>query len=233
MCRLFSNHCIPMSAPFSQNDPFEFSIILDGDDSLYEGVIKLSEESKYGITCYSETATNLLLWAHYADKHKGVVLGFDANHSFFENLKRVKYVDRMEQHGSSNFDIILQKSDNWIYEKEWRQVWEAPNDYYDDLVKLPGDNREHLSLKKIPMETITELIYGIRYWDNEFLPEDVYKLKSSCNSNFANFLVEEKVSNENTIPVIFSSFLMASFPQIKVLGAHRHPSKYEIEIFPC
>lgn len=74
----------------------------------------------------------------------------------------------MEQHGSSNFDIILQKSNNWIYEKEWRQVWEAPNDYYDDLVKLPGDNREHLSLKKIPMETITELIYGIRYWDNEF-----------------------------------------------------------------
>ena len=32
---------------------------------------------RFGINCYCGTATNLLLWSHYGDSHRGVALGFE------------------------------------------------------------------------------------------------------------------------------------------------------------
>jgi hypothetical protein len=37
-----------------------------------------------GILSLSETADNLLMWAHYAEEHTGFVLMFDGSHKFFE-----------------------------------------------------------------------------------------------------------------------------------------------------
>lgn len=36
-----------------------------------------------GITCFSETNDNILMWSHYSNNHKGICLGFDINE---ENL---------------------------------------------------------------------------------------------------------------------------------------------------
>jgi hypothetical protein len=40
-------------------------------------------DSKYGILSLSETHDNLLMWAHYADHHRGFVIQFDETHPFF------------------------------------------------------------------------------------------------------------------------------------------------------
>ena len=32
---------------------------------------------RFGINCYCRTATNLLVWSHYGDSHRGVALGFE------------------------------------------------------------------------------------------------------------------------------------------------------------
>jgi hypothetical protein len=44
-----------------------------------------------GVACFSAAADNLLLWAHYADGHRGFCLEFDTSDPVFEKIQRVGY----------------------------------------------------------------------------------------------------------------------------------------------
>ena len=57
------------------NDPFELRGALVGHPRLQEALLK--QLSTFGVLCFSRTWTNTLLWSHYADKHKGICLGFE------------------------------------------------------------------------------------------------------------------------------------------------------------
>jgi len=99
------------------------------------------------ILCFSNPATvndDILMWSHYADKWKGVRLGFDL---LFENHRPVTYVvtspyslspisysktrpiidlakiEEIEGDPLYNcfyYDLLHTKSDAWKYECEWR-----------------------------------------------------------------------------------------------------------------
>jgi hypothetical protein len=43
----------------------------------------------YGIVCFSSTRDSILMWSHYAEKHTGIVIGFDAAHRVFCRLGKV------------------------------------------------------------------------------------------------------------------------------------------------
>lgn len=47
--------------------------------------------SKYGILCLAEAPDNLLMWAHYADCHRGFVVQFDDTHPFFQSNPDVPF----------------------------------------------------------------------------------------------------------------------------------------------
>jgi hypothetical protein len=96
----------------------------------------------YGIFCATRTFTNLLMWAHYADKHRGAVLGFRPdlqNDSMLRLMKPVRYseqrahgIDTVEEYAASLgvpsiqtvrkiVDKLLHtKSKEWAYEQELR-----------------------------------------------------------------------------------------------------------------
>jgi len=46
-----------------------------------------------GITCFSKVRDDILMWAHYADKHKGLCFEFDGSDNciFFGEAQPVKY----------------------------------------------------------------------------------------------------------------------------------------------
>lgn len=86
------------------NDPFEAAFSQSGvkqihslyDIRLYDKFIFDENKYKYGVVCLSESRDNLLMWSHYANEHKGCVLGFtianpntnnrfDKHYKFFEN----------------------------------------------------------------------------------------------------------------------------------------------------
>src|SRR5439155_1436833 len=51
----------------------------------------------YGLFCATRTFSNLLMWAHYADKHRGAVLGFRADlekDSMLRLMRPVRYSDQ-------------------------------------------------------------------------------------------------------------------------------------------
>ena len=74
------------------NDPFEFL----GTDLSNPEFCKAMQEMKkglseeYGILCFGEGWDNPVQWAHYADGHKGLCLGFDIPDHL---LAKVNYVD--------------------------------------------------------------------------------------------------------------------------------------------
>jgi hypothetical protein len=58
-----------------------------------------------GILCLSEMRDSLLMWGHYADNHRGLVIGFDSDHPFF-NKKRNEnddfgYLRKVDSGGSA------------------------------------------------------------------------------------------------------------------------------------
>lgn len=89
--------------------------------------------SKYGVLCLAEQPDNLLMWAHYADCHRGFVMQFDETHPFFQSeprvpfstLEKIEYSPHRPVLSSSNLEstiALFRKSPEWSYEREWRLV---------------------------------------------------------------------------------------------------------------
>ena len=84
--------------------------------------------------CLSKTYKNPLLWGHYADKGKGICLGFCVNDKSKDTIFEVQYETcriggdyRVPAIGilneiSSLLPRGIVKSYHWAYEKEWR-MW--------------------------------------------------------------------------------------------------------------
>ena len=95
------------------------------------------------LICFSAIPDNILMWAHYADKHEGYCLEFSA-----ENLKtnrsigfyKVKYLDLRplinfshEEWLNHDFSrkILMVKSNFWRYEEEIRMIKTGKEEYFD------------------------------------------------------------------------------------------------------
>src|SRR5438552_4983431 len=76
------------------NDPFELLAVNLADRKsrsvFREAKERVNEET--GVICFSTNWKSLLMWGHYADRHRGMALGLDIpNHL----LKSVRYEDRL------------------------------------------------------------------------------------------------------------------------------------------
>lgn len=82
-----------------------------------------------GVCSFSERWDHPLMWAHYADAHRGICLRFSVPQSggYFELAFPVTYSARrpiinvVEKHPDELLEqVILTKADFWGYEREWR-----------------------------------------------------------------------------------------------------------------
>lgn len=86
--------------------------------------------AEYGIVCFSEDWRGPLLWSHYAERHRGLCLGFDVLSS---RVQPVTYSpERIEPEmaallsssaavsGPAMIRMLTTKSTDWQYEKEVR-----------------------------------------------------------------------------------------------------------------
>lgn len=95
---------------------------------------KLANDTNHiaGVLSLSAQNDNILMWSHYADKHKGICIEFrtDIVHSPFARAMPVVYDDEyprfdlhevvMNEELRSSAAWMLTKSPLWEYEKEWR-----------------------------------------------------------------------------------------------------------------
>ena len=142
---------IKISRVCDLNDPFDLSPfdLSDGDqrDALIRARKVLFDRGR-GLLCFSFKWSNPLLWAHYADKHKGICLGFD-----LPVIRHVAYVSTRlpfpivsEVNEQTGLDWLFTKFSSWCYEAECRVFakldTEEDGNYYADFEESQMTLRE-------------------------------------------------------------------------------------------
>jgi hypothetical protein len=82
-----------------------------------------------GVLCLCGTATRPLMWAHYADGHRGVCVELEAQAGLFLSAQRVIYakkapvINRLIDRPPEILEkSMFTKGAAWKYEKEWRVI---------------------------------------------------------------------------------------------------------------
>lgn len=106
------------------NDPFEFWCIEVSDPAVRAALrrARTTLSERRGLLCFSRRWRNPLLWSHYAEKHRGICLGFDVAN---DNPLRVRYASkRVKLRPQLNFEtaetLLCTKYKAWSYEEEFR-----------------------------------------------------------------------------------------------------------------
>ena len=81
---------------------------------------------RWGVYCLSPDPCLTLMWSHYARDHKGICLEFAVQRTKFHIALKVQYQKEyptlLLHDPDSRFTMLLAKSDDWIYEQEFRLI---------------------------------------------------------------------------------------------------------------
>ncbi|MBY2983636.1 DUF2971 domain-containing protein [Rhizobium leguminosarum] len=116
------------------NDPFEFIAMKLETRVQRQHLRRRRDEihARVGIICFSDRWNDPLMWSHYADRHRGICLGFDVSDA--ANPRRIRYrtdlpdpttlgyasLEEMTEQQWSEMGFV--KSRDWVYEREHRLV---------------------------------------------------------------------------------------------------------------
>jgi hypothetical protein len=126
----------------------------------------------------SKTANNTVMWAHYANKHKGGVIGIDFDKIFPGFRINMEIVDYSAQRPKLNiwdvsysrefkekyFKTLITKSSEWVYESEFRNIFDDAdlmNLEKDGLACLKDFNGQQTWFLRLNPESIREVIFGL------------------------------------------------------------------------
>ena len=193
----FENRLVRITQRTELNDPYEFHPSSD-DISEFRKLLPPRSIGTYnvsdkfiidnhfnctGVMSFTESVGNFLMWSHYADEHRGMVIEFDPKHAFFSKLKKVNYSNDRFNGPSIAFSgdrayirnkIFLEKSTQWEYEEEWRIIGslvgsdcriyrESGEKKWDpETVDLFPWERPGIYMKQIPFEAILSVTFGCR-----------------------------------------------------------------------
>ncbi|BDU69686.1 hypothetical protein GETHOR_17870 [Geothrix oryzae] len=106
------------------NDPFEF-LGVDLTEPFFRQALEKSKwdlSQSNGLLCFSHNWSNPVLWGHYADKHRGLCLGFDLPDGLPQEITYI--ANRMPQpkqvDEAFTRNLLFTKFDHWRYEEEYR-----------------------------------------------------------------------------------------------------------------
>lgn len=183
----FNDRKLRMTQPKVFNDPFETAI-----NSSTASCIWLDELKKLGVgdeeylvthlrqnsvidpsisvLSLTKCPNNLLMWAHYANEHKGVVVEIDIQNEFFNSSEQgfsgkcfdIRYTNErtnVEDYLRNDLGLppanLLKKSLEWEYEKEVRFFLTKDN------VEVSKNNPE-IWLSELPKSAVKSITVGIR-----------------------------------------------------------------------
>lgn len=145
---------------------------------------------KVGILCLTQAETlmpaNLLMWAHYAESHQGLVIEFKPDCEFIKEFSPVHYLPRRPVIDAKLFyeneyvaigDLYF-KSDVWAYEKEIR-ITKALSECMKLSIKDYSDNDIYVS--EVPLDDIKCIYLGCNSSEN--LKTSAINLHQSSGTN--------------------------------------------------
>lgn len=141
------------------NDPFEFAGVDFGDKDLRDAFGKMKHEinEQRGLLCFSAKWNNPVMWSHYADKHKGICLGFDVDDASvgpvsYSGKRLAVEIEKLKSPRDFPLEyvtkLLFTKYSHWKYENEYRAfVALEEQDKATDLYF--ADFSEALTLKQV------------------------------------------------------------------------------------
>lgn len=141
--------------------------------------------------CFTETCTNNLMWAHYADEFKGVCVEYDLKKLQDDSLRAeffpvyytkerkiwidkdllINYWDGYTEDDviSDTKGIFLQKADYWRYEKEWRicRINRDPQNTQAICIDFPCVSAVYLG-PRVDKNDIRKIIEAVRDYEEKY-----------------------------------------------------------------
>jgi len=166
--KILETASIRLTRPSGFNDPF------DGNPYLakFEDPVLMAENLQKNmrdvvILSLAENCDSLLMWAHYAVRHTGVLIGFDSDgrilarptptFSFFDAVSYCHHRPTAKVFTSvPDHELYFRKSSEWSYEREWRLV--------ESILAVEGDvadRKVHWPFE-LATDNIREVVLGHR-----------------------------------------------------------------------
>lgn len=126
--------------------------------------------SSLGILCLSRKPDDILIWSHYADGHRGIVLEFNKpaleKNFYCDKVDYSNNIITLRDHKEKSSELhklfLLKKSKHWEYEQEWRLIVDPSN----------REDIPNCRIFKFPKEALTGVILGY-----DMIPEDEYLVR--------------------------------------------------------
>ena len=153
---------------FKQKAINMYTKIREYDPALFHDLVNipyLNVVGNFGICCFSTKCDNLLMWSHYANRHKGVCVKYNFENekyissilhpvTYSKEYPKVKYVD------SYNYGVFeklfLTKSIDWKNEDEWRLVQTK----YATNLKYEDGGPKNYGRLDVNKSSIVEVVFG-------------------------------------------------------------------------
>lgn len=191
-----------LTDPKKFNDPYDcfYHTVINSGEELGGGKLEKFKEhirkfEPFGCYCLTKSPENLLMWSHYADKHRGICIGYNVEKicDMQQDLFPVNYNFESEYKDFNNMFgdlcglmcssisisksekkkndrriieiLFAKKASNWEYEKEWR-ILRCLGDSKTDKITTNVDIPDYKRKKTIdPNEAIDSIILGAKMSD--------------------------------------------------------------------
>jgi hypothetical protein len=169
---------------------------LENPQSLnIEGFFK-SQRKQFGVCCFSWDYKSIVMWAHYADNHGGICLGFKNLYPVQEGLYGiypVDYVSEIEQYQFTSYEDtkywqhwLCTKSIVWNYEQEVRIISKS----YNGKLKFPKEAISEIFLGLSTLEEDEQKIIDLLVTHN--YPKDIKLYKMAIDKKTFSLLPIER-----------------------------------------
>jgi hypothetical protein len=120
------------------NDPYEVFAINRRSKKAAQQLEEWRRQTntELGVVCLSKNEWNPVMWAHYADRHRGVCYRFEVSEArlcevnYLCEPEKVDVVDRLSEFDRTDW-LMSHKSYEWSYEKETRMVVKLSDAIHD------------------------------------------------------------------------------------------------------
>jgi hypothetical protein len=105
------------------NDPFELWSIAQPTRELRQAVRMTKEQmaADRGLLCFSRSWHSPVMWSHYADRHRGICLGFDVSNHVTADVRYTKTQPVLKELNEDiAYTLLFTKFSGWSYEREVR-----------------------------------------------------------------------------------------------------------------
>ncbi len=116
----------------NMNDPFEFYFRFEGVEDFEIENIKNHYNTKAGFLCFTQSLSDPVQWAHYADNHHGICFELDIPDKLLLKINYLK-TPRVISGNCTNWrnnlvNSTLCKYRGWKYEREYRILIDLESD---------------------------------------------------------------------------------------------------------